>query len=99
GGSGAWRGVEGGRDGVLDNTHPMRFAGRFARRVKAWAGANGVPVIYCTARQRKHLIAEEYLATHEVSTGVFLTLAAKAPAGVWKVNRAPPRAITSIQRK
>ena len=42
----------------------MRMAGRFARRVKAWAKANGVPVIYCKAGERKHLIAEEYLATH-----------------------------------
>ena len=39
----------------------MRMAGRFARRVKAWAAANGVPVIFCTAGERKHLIAEEYL--------------------------------------
>ena len=71
-------------DGIF-GTH--RFAGRFARRVKAWAAANGVPVIYCTAGERKHLIAEEYLATHEVSTGVFLVLAAKAPASVWEVRR------------
>ena len=65
----------------------MRFAGRFARRVKAWGSANGVPVIYCKAGERKHLIAEEYLATHEVGTGVFLVLAAKAPASVWEVSR------------
>jgi hypothetical protein len=65
----------------------MRFAGRFARRLKAWANANGVPVIYCKAGERKHLIAEEYLAAHEVSTGVFLVLAAKAPARVWEVRR------------
>jgi hypothetical protein len=78
-----------GGDEHLDDTHLMRMAGRFARRVKAWAGANGVPVIYCKAGQRKHLIAEEYLATHEVSTGVFLILAAKAPAGLWKVNWSP----------
>ncbi len=65
----------------------MRFAGRFARRLKAWGNANGVPVIYCKAGERKHLIAEEYLATHEVGTGVFLVLAAKAPARVWEVSR------------
>jgi hypothetical protein len=82
-----WRRLHGGSDDALDNTHLMRFAGRFARRVKAWAAANGVPVIYCKAGQRKHLIAEEYLATHEVSTGVFLVLAAKAPASVWEVRR------------
>jgi len=39
----------------------MRMAGRFARRVKTGAGANGVPVIYCTTGQRRQLIAEEYL--------------------------------------
>jgi hypothetical protein len=94
-----WRRLHGGSDGELDNTHLMRFAGRFARRVKAWAGANGVPVIYCVAGQRKHLIAGEYLATHEVSTGVFLILAAKAPAAVWKVKRSPRGAITNIERK
>ncbi len=82
-----WRRLHGGSDDELDNTHLMRFAGRFARRVKAWANANGVPVIYCKAGQRKHLIAEEYLATHEVGTGVFLVLAAKAPASVWEVRR------------
>ena len=82
-----WRGLHGGSDDELDNTHLMRFAGRFARRVKAWAGANGVPVIYCKAGERKHLIAEEYLAAHEVGTGVFLVLAAKAPARVWEVRR------------
>ena len=82
-----WRRLHGDSDEELDNTHLMRFAGRFARRVKAWAGANGVPVIYCKAGERKHLIAEEYLATHAVGTGVFMVLAAKAPASVWEVRR------------
>jgi hypothetical protein len=82
-----WRRLHGGSDGELDNTHLMRFAGRFARRVKAWANANGVPVMYCKAGERKHLIAEEYLATHEVGPGVFMVLAAKAPARVWEVRR------------
>ena len=84
-----WRRWHDDSDAELDNTHLMRMAGRFARRVKAWGAANGVPVICCTAGQRKHRIAEEYLATHEVGTGVFLVLAAKAPAPVWKVQRSP----------
>ena len=54
-----WRRLHGGSDGELDNTHLMRFAGRFARRLKTWTNANGVPVIYCKAGERKHLIAEE----------------------------------------
>ncbi len=77
----------------------MRFAGRFARRVKAWAAANGVPLIYCKAGQRKHLIAEEYLKTHTVTVGVFLILAAKAPATVWKVHRSGGGVITNLEKK
>ena len=77
----------------------MRMAGRFARRVKAWAAANQVPVIYRTAGRRKHLIAEEYLQTHSVSTGIFLLLAAKAPARVSKVHRSAGKAITRIEKK
>jgi hypothetical protein len=44
-----WRRMHDGSDDLLDDTHLMRFAGRFARRLKAWAGANGVLVIYCKA--------------------------------------------------
>jgi hypothetical protein len=55
-----WRRLYG-SDDQLDDTHLMRMAGRFARRVKAWAAANGVPVIFCKAGERKHLIAERYL--------------------------------------
>ena len=82
-----WRRFHDGSDEQLDDTHLMRFAGRFARRLKAWAAANGIPVIYCKAGERKHLIAEEYLAGHQVGTGVFMVLAAKAPARVWEVRR------------
>jgi hypothetical protein len=93
-----WRRLHGGED-QLDNTHLMRMAGRFARRVKAWAAANGVPVIYCAAGQRKHLIAGEYLQAHCPGVGVFLVLVAKAPAGVWKVHRPARGAITRIEKK
>jgi hypothetical protein len=37
--------------------------------VKEWAKANGVAVIYCTAGQRKHEIAEEYLAARLSGVG------------------------------
>ena len=88
GGLRTWsRRLHGDSDAELDNTRLVRMAGRFARRVKAWGAANGVPVIFCTARERKHRIAEEYLATHTVGVGVFLVLVAKAPAPAWKVAR------------
>jgi hypothetical protein len=94
-----WRRLHGGSDDQLDSTRLMRMAGRFARRVKGWARANGVPLIYCTAGERKHLIAEEYLEKHSPAVGVFLILAAKAPAGVWKVHRSAGGAITRLEKK
>jgi hypothetical protein len=77
----------------------MRMAGRFARRVKAWAKANGVPVIYCKAGERKHLIAEGYLEKNSPGVGVFLILAAKAPASVRKVHRTAAGVITRLEKK
>jgi len=94
-----WRRLHGGSDDQLDNTHLMRMAGRFARRVKAWAAANGVPLVFCTAGQRKHRIAGEYLETHTVTARVFMILAAKAPATVWKVHRSARGAITNLEKK
>ena len=75
-------------DESLDDAHLMRLAGRFARRVKARGTANGVPVIFCAAGERKHEIAEEYLAENTVGPGVFMILVARARASVWKVRRA-----------
>jgi hypothetical protein len=56
-----WRRWHDGCDDDLDNTRLMRMAGRFARRVRAWGQANDVPVIYCKAGERKHLIADGVL--------------------------------------
>ena len=89
-----WRRLVGGSDAeadaVLDNAHLMRLAGRFARRVRAWAADNAVPVIDCPAGERKHLVAEKYLRTHAVGPGVFLILVAGChpPSRmVWDVRR------------
>ena len=83
-----WRRWHEDSDEELDNTHLMRMAGRFSRRVRAWAGANGVAVIDCGRGERKHRIAEQYLASHTVvGPAVFLILVAKAPATVWEVRR------------
>ena len=99
-----WRRLIGGSDAdadaVLDNTHLMRLAGRFARRVRAWAADNAVPVIDCPAGERKHLIAEEYLRTHSVGPGVFMILVSRAPAMIWDVRRsADGTVIGNLARK
>jgi len=98
-----WRRLIGGSDAeadaVLDNAHLMRLPGRFARRVRAWAKANAVPVIECRAGERKHQIAEEYLAGHSVGPGVFMILVARARATVWKVKRSAAGVIGNLEKK
>jgi hypothetical protein len=86
-----WRRWHDDSDEQLDNAHLMRLAGRFARRIRAWAAAHQVTVIDCKAEDRKHRIAEDYLCEHTVGVGVFLVLVARAPASVWKVNRSKER--------
>ena len=93
-----WRRWHEDGDESLDNAHLMRLAGRFARRIKAWAAAHEVPVIFCTADQRKHRIAEEYLREHQVGVGVFLILVARAPATVWKVSRTAAGVIRNLDK-
>lgn len=93
-----WRRWHQDSDEELDNAHLIRLAGRFARRVRAWAGEHGVPVIDCKAGERKHRIAEEYLGEHTVGVGVFLILVARAPAIVWKVNRSRSGVIRNLEK-
>jgi len=94
-----WRRLHTDGDERLDNAHLMRLAGRFARRVRASAQAHGIPVIDCGAGERKHQIAEDYLAEHQVSTGVFLILVARAPATVWKVSRSAAGVICNLEKR
>jgi hypothetical protein len=93
-----WRRWHEDSDEQLDNAHLMRLAGRFARRVRASAQAHGIPVIDCKATDRKHQIAEAYLAEHQVRTGVFLILVARAPALVWKVSRTKAGVIRNLEK-
>jgi len=93
-----WRRWHEESDEQLDNAHLMRLAGRFARRVRAWAEAHQVPVIDCKAEERKHRIAEEYLRDHTVGVGVFLILVARAPATVWKVSRTRAGVIRNLDK-
>ena len=93
-----WRRWHDDGDESLDNAHLMRLAGRFARRVRASARAHGIPVVDCTAEDRKHRIAEQYLREHAVGPGVFLILVARAPATVWKVARTSAGVIRNLDK-
>lgn len=81
-----WRCLEGHED-HLDDTHLMRFAGRFSRRVHAYAQKNRIPLIQCERGERKHEIAESYLPKDPSFQGVFCILAGRAPASVWTVQK------------
>jgi hypothetical protein len=94
-----WRRWHDDSDAELDNAHLMRMAGRFSRRVRAWAKANGVPVVDCKAGERKHLIAEEYLRDHDVGLGVFMVLVARAPATIWEVARSARGVLVNLEKK
>jgi len=76
-----------GSDEDLDNNHLMRMAGRFSRRLRAWAKANDIPVVYCAPGERKHEIAEEHLSSTQMKPGLFLILVSKAPALVWEAQQ------------
>lgn len=93
-----WRALYG-SDADLNNAHLMRMAGRFSRRLRAWAKAHGIAVIDCPPKQRKHELAEQYLATHAVGPGLFLVLAAKSQAIVWDVRMSGTGKIGEIARK
>src|SRR5437764_30564 len=81
-----WRWLYG-TDDDLDNAHLMRLAGRFARRVRGFAKAHDIDVVECGRGERKHRLAEEYLAAHPGTQGLFLILVARAVAPVWEVTR------------
>jgi hypothetical protein len=80
-----WRQLTG-SDATLDNAHVMRLAGRFGRRIRGYAKAHNIPIVNCSAGERKHGIAEEYLAKTTVTKGLFLVLVARAQAPVWDIS-------------
>jgi hypothetical protein len=80
-----WRQLTG-SDATLDNAHLMRLAGRFSRRLRGYAKANNIPVVTCSAGDRKHDIAQDYLARTTVTQGVFVVLVGRAQAPVWDVS-------------
>ncbi len=92
-----WRELTGSEE-TLDQTHLQRLAGRFSRRVQAWAKKQGIPLIHCAAGQRKHELAEQYLPQDPDHHGLFLILVAKAPGLVWEVTHGK-NGVPHLQRK
>jgi DNA-binding transcriptional ArsR family regulator len=86
-----WRKLAGSEE-TLDNAHLMRMAGRFSRRLRAWAAEHSIPVRDCRVGDAKHEIGEEFLRQTTIPEGLFLVLVSRAPAPVWDVH--PNRRIT-----
>ncbi len=81
-----WRQLTG-SDATLDQEHVREMAGRFSRRVHAYAKRRRIPLRHCAPGVRKHELAERYRPTDPAFTGLFLILVAKAPALVWEVTQ------------
>ena len=92
-----WRQLRG-NDEDLDNTHLMRFAGRFSRRIHAYAAKQGIPLIHCQRGERKHELAEEHIPKDPGFRGVFCIIAGLAPMPVFQVHRSQ-KGITDIKTK
>ena len=57
-------------------------------------------MIDCKAGERKHQIAEDYLAEHPPGRmGVFVILESRAPATVWKVSRSGAGVICNLENR
>jgi hypothetical protein len=91
-----WRKLTGSEE-TLDNAHLMRMAGRFSRRLRAWAAENEIPIRDCRVGEAKHEIGEEFLRSTTVREGLFLILVSRAPAPVWDIH--PNRRITRKSRR
>ena len=93
-----WRELYG-ADDKLDKTHLMRVAGRFGRRLRAYAKKAGIPIIDVPAGQRKHEVAAQYLPQDPDFVGVFVILTGRASAPVFDVKQNQAGKISHIQRK
>ena len=92
-----WRKLTG-SDGGLDEEHLKRMAGRFSRRVHAYAKQSHLPLFHCEPGVKKHEIAARYRPSDPDFEGLFLILVAKAPALTWEVKRCK-NGVPHLQRK
>lgn len=88
GGFRSWWRLLKGSDDELDNTHLMRLASRFSRRVHACCKKEGIQIIPCKSGDRKHELAEQYIPKETGFNGIFLILVSRFPAVVWNVHKA-----------
>jgi len=95
-----WRRVHDGSDENLDNTRLMRFAGRMARRVRAYASKHNIFLRYCKSGDDKHKIAENNIPADPDFVGLFSIMVSRAPNSVFDVHRSKESGkIVNISKK
>ena len=80
-----WRSVFG-SDDSLDDAHLMRWAGRFSRRLRAWAKQEIIPILEARKDDRMHATAEKLRPRDPGKRGVFCITVHRAPNSVWMVE-------------
>jgi hypothetical protein len=85
-------------DENLDKTHLVRMAGRFSRRVKAYAEKHEIPVLYSQPEERKHELAEQHIPQDPAFVGLFLVIISRASGLVWDVKQTSDGRIHSLTK-
>lgn len=93
-----WRQWKGSDEG-LETTQLMRIAGRYGKRVRAYAEAHKIPIIECDGEVRKHELAEEHLPHDATFQGVFLILVSRFSAPVWEVRSSKEGKVQNLVRR
>ena len=93
-----WRRLHG-SDETLDNTHLLRMAGRFSRRLRGYCKKHDIPVVDCGKGERKHEVAAKYLPKEPEFVGLFAVLVASASAPAWHVHKRKDGTIRALVRK
>lgn len=93
-----WRGWKGSDEG-LNTTRLMRFARDYARRLRAYAEREGIPVIDCEKGVRKHELAETYIPEEPDFVGVFAIMVSKFSATTWNVKESKDKKSIHLEKK
>lgn len=93
-----WRQWKGSDEG-LETSNLMRLAGRYSKRLRAYAKAHKIEVIECESAERKHELAEKHFPKDANFQGVFLILVSRFSAPIWEVQRSKAGNIVNLVRR
>ena len=91
-----WRNLYG-DDSQLDDKHLRKMAGTFSRRLHAFCGKQGIPIIAARSGERKHELAAPHVPKDPTFHGLFLVITGNAPAPIWEVKHNTAGQITEIR--